>query len=83
MILNELKIEYLELKEKMKIKEIEMLNLSLKNNKVFYSKDEYLSLNLEYLMQKKLIEELNEEFKKILEQIQQKNEILNRNGIKY
>ena len=32
---------------------------------------------------KKIIEELNEEFKKILEQIQQKNEILNRNGIKY
>ena len=49
MILNELKIEYLELKEKMKIKEIEMLNLALKNNKDFYSKEEYLSLKLECL----------------------------------
>ena len=44
MILNELKIEYLELKEKMKINEIEMSNLALKNNKDFYFKDEYLSI---------------------------------------
>ena len=53
MILNELKIEYLELKEKMKINEIEMLNLALKNNKNFCSKEEYLSLKLECLKQKK------------------------------
>ena len=53
MILNELKIEHLELKEKMKINEIEMSNLALKNNKDFYSKDEYLSLKLECLKQKK------------------------------
>ena len=50
-ILNEVKIEYLELKEKMEINEIEMSNLALKNNKDFYSKDEYLSLKLECLKQ--------------------------------
>ena len=36
----------------MEINEIELSNLALKNNKDFYSKDEYLSLKLECLKKK-------------------------------
>lgn len=82
MILNDLKIEHLELKEKMKRYENEISDLNLKYNKDFYSKDEYLNLKLEYLKQKKNIEELNEDLRKNIEENEQKNEILKRNGIK-
>ena len=41
MILNELKIEHLELKEKMEKYKKEISDLNRKNNKDFYSKDEY------------------------------------------
>ena len=82
MILNDLKIEHLELKEKMERYENEISDLNLKNNKDFYSKDEYLSLKLEYLKQKKIIEELNEDLRKNIEENEQKSEMLKRNGIK-
>ena len=82
MILNDLKIEHLELKEKMERYENEISDLNLEYNKDFYSKDEYLSLKLEYLKQKKIIEELNEDLRKNIEENEQKSEMLKRNGIK-
>ena len=81
MILNDIKIEHLELKEKMERYENEISDLNLEYNKDFYSKDEYLSLKLEYLKQKKIIEELNEDLRKNIEENEQKSEMLKRNGI--
>ena len=78
MILNGLKIEYLELKEKMKINEIEMSNLVLKNNKDFYFKDEYLSLKLEFLKKKN-----NWRIKRRIEKKYGINRAKKWNGIKY
>ena len=83
MLLNDLKLEYFELKEKMKRKELEISELNRVNNKDFYSKEEYLSLYTEFLNQNKIIEELNEELKKNIEENNQKSKILKKNGIKY
>ena len=82
MILNKLKIEHLELKEKMEKYKKEISDLNRKNNKNFYSKDEYLSLKSEYLKQKETIKELNDELRKSIEENKQKSEILKMNGIK-
>jgi hypothetical protein len=82
MILNELKIEHLELKEKMEKYKKEISDLNRKNNKNFYSKDEYLSLKLEYLNKKEIIKELNDKLRKYMEENKQKSEILKINGIK-
>ena len=83
MLLNDLKVEYFELKEKMERKEKEISQLNRENNKDFYSKEEYLSLYTEFLNQNKIIEELNEELKKNIEENKQKSEILKKKGIKY
>ena len=62
-IIDILSVENLELKEK--LKKIEILNINIKEDKEFYSKEEFLRLKRNCFSKEKKIEELNEKLKKI------------------
>ena len=62
-IIDILSVENLELKEK--LKKFEILNINIKEDKEFYSKEEFLRLKRNCFSKEKKIEELNEKLKKI------------------